>query len=64
MSEDNSVWRETLASSIAKAVKAAKRLGYSGEAFSSMASISWSSYQAGESDAKADAKKSSEEKKS
>ena len=45
-------WRETLAGSIAKAVKAAKRLGYSGEAFASMASIAWSSYAAGEADTK------------
>jgi len=57
MSEDNSVWRETLATSMAKAIKAAKRLGYSGEAFSSVASIAWSSYAAGEQDTKLNDKK-------
>jgi hypothetical protein len=61
MSEDNSVWRETLTSSITKAIKAAKRLGYSGEAFGAMASIAWSSYAAGEQDSK---KAASEETKS
>jgi hypothetical protein len=50
MSDDNSVWRDTLTTAITKAVKSAKRLGYSGEAFSSMASIAFSSYAAGEQD--------------
>jgi hypothetical protein len=45
-------FRELLASSMAKAVKSAKKLGYSGEAFSSMASIAWSTYTAGEQDVK------------
>jgi len=50
-------FREMLTTSMAKAVKAAKRLGYSGEAFSSMSSIAFSSYSAGEQDGKAVEKK-------
>lgn len=58
-------FRELLASSIAKAVKSAKRLGYSGEAFASMASIAWSSYQAGEQDTRqAEKNGKTEDKKS
>jgi len=60
MSEDNTVWRDTLASSITKAIKAAKKLGYTGEAFNAMTLIAWSSYVAGEQDTK----KSSSENKS
>lgn len=57
MSEDNSNFRETLIASMSKAVKSAKRLGYSSEAFSSMASIAFSSYSAGEQDTRQDEKK-------
>jgi hypothetical protein len=49
---DTTTFSELLASSMAKAVKSAKKLGYSGTAFSSMASIAWSSYVAGEQDTK------------
>jgi len=67
-SEDTAVWRDTLTNNVTKAIKAAKKLGYSGEAFTALMAIAWSSYQAGENDSKQDAKKSNnnhvEEKKS
>lgn len=45
-------FRDLLSNSMTKAVKAAKKLGYSSEAFSTMASIAFSSYSTGEADAK------------
>lgn len=59
-SEDSAVWRDTLTNSVTKAIKAAKRLGYSSEAFTAMMGIAWSSYAAGEQDSK---KAATEEKK-